>query len=288
MVCMISWGPRKINGGVVKLRIDGVIFDVDGVLVNVRDSYPRVIRRAVAWGWEALGGEVDCEGYTDEHQRVTKAHRAFNDDYDIPWAMLCMARCRGIGPLSRSFPTPGEWEEELALFDGDDPVPWAMERFGEPEFDGSFREAVRGFCDRLYVEGLDGEEPYFKYESPLIRRRFDHIPLPVGIYTGRPWRELDLAFRLLGWEDFPRHLAVTPDSGILKPSPEGLRILCQELNISNPAFFGDSESDRAAMEAFGRGVFVAIGDSPGGDGPRFSNVEEGLDWVLSQAGGEGP
>lgn len=260
--------------------VDGIIFDVDGVLVDVTNSYPNVIRRAISWGWEALGGRVDGEVYTASHEAVTKAHRAFNDDYDIPWAMLCMASRRGAGSLREAFPTPEEWEEELSLFDGDDPVNWVRRRFGEPDFHGSFREAVRSFCDRLYVEGFEGSRPYYTYERPLIRRSFREIPLPVGIYTGRPWRELDLAFRLLGWEDFPREMVVPMDSGILKPSPLGLEVLCQRMNASNPTFFGDSESDRAAHQAFGRGLFLAVGDRPKGCHRRFSSVEEGLTWVL--------
>ncbi|EHM10686.1 putative phosphatase [Thermanaerovibrio velox DSM 12556] len=259
--------------------VDGIIFDVDGTLVDVKDSYPRVIRRAVSWGWEALGGVVDCEAYTEEHERVTKGHRAFNDDYDIPWAMLCMASRRGVGSLKEAFPTPEEWKNELTLFDGDDPVEWVLERFGEPDPGFQFREAVRSFCDRLYVEGIDCE-PYYTYERPLIKRSFKDIPLPVGIYTGRPWRELDLALKLLGWEDFPRDLVVPLDSGIVKPSPLGLEVLCERLGISNPAFFGDAESDRAALEAFGRGMFIAVGDWAQGAHRRFASVEEGLDWVL--------
>ena len=262
---------------------DGLLFDVDGVLVDVTRSYPSVIRAAVQWGWARLLGRVaDRTAYTREHERVTKNHRAFNDDYDIAWALLAAAASGGERRLSRAFPSPRRWEEELSRFAGDDPVPWVRERFGDlpPGGDGTpFRDAVRSFCDRLYVEGFGGWGLY-RLERPLLRVSWRDLGYPVGIYTGRPWRELRLALRLLGWEDFPQDHAVTPDDGILKPSPEGLAELCRRLGIRRPLYFGDAASDEATHRAFGRGTFVAVGPTLARAPRRFDTTGQALEALL--------
>ena len=110
----------------------------------------------------------------------------------------------------------------------------------------------------------------------MLSTHWTKLPLPAGIYTGRPASELVLALRALQWDDLPEKHAVTADSGILKPSPEGFRLLGRVLGGDTPLYFGDAESDRAALAAYGRGMFVAIGDILTDAPLRFDTVEEGL------------
>jgi HAD superfamily hydrolase (TIGR01549 family) len=266
-------------------KADGLIFDIDGVLVDVSLSYPMVIRTAIQWAWRfLLGRRVDKTAFRGEHLLISKRHPAFNDDYDTAWALLCAAASTGKESLRAAFPSPKKWEEELARFRGDDIASWVKERFGE----AMPRESMRRLCQELYFGQKDmkeilGEEPRFvrikglyRLERPLVQFHWRALPLPVGIYTGRPLSECRLVLRLLNWEDLPRSHMVTLDDGALKPSPKGLELLCERLSVSNPLYFGDAESDRESLRRFGRGRFIAIGPFLKDDPFHFPDVQSAL------------
>ncbi len=248
---------------------DMIVFDVDGVLVDTSGSYPRVVSRALLWGWtRVLGNIPDCEGFSARHFAATKTHPAFNDDYDIAWAALNCAASRGSSSLSESLPSPGEWRSLLDGCTGFDVVSWVRSAFGETVL----RKAVRQACEEMYFgceeyEAM-GEIPLYttrraglwEEDRPLASFSWRDLPLPAGIYTGRPLRELRLALRLLNWEDFPAAFIVTPETGISKPSPDGLALLCERASASTPLFLGDAESDRQTSRAFGKGFFAPLGD----------------------------
>ncbi len=264
---------------------DALLFDIDGVLIDTDASYFTLVGQAIRWAWGfSPCRRTDGEPFTWEHYRLCKLHRAFNDDYDIAWALLCAAASKGERLLSLSFPTPTEWSARLASFEGTDVMCWVRQSFGE-----SFsRQEVRLLCEELYFGGQElwekrGRHPripevsgLWRMETPLIRSSWKDLPLPVGIYTGRPRAELDLGLRLLNWNDFPRERAITPDEGISKPSPEGLALLCRRLEVTNPLFFGDTESDREAWRRFGKGCFIAIGPILKDHDPHFDDVETAL------------
>jgi len=233
------------------IRPDALIFDIDGVLLDVRLSFPEVIRQCVLRGWEMFCcGISDSEGYTEEHERILKRHGAFNDDYDIAWTLLSACARSGRKMLSEAFPSAGALAEELKTFEGD-VVSWVTCRYGGlvP------RAPVRSFCADLYGAG-----GLHLLETPMVRAHWSDLPLPVGIYTGRNELELELAKESLGWQDFPSAHVVHSDSGVLKPSPLGLRILCERLGSDSPLFLGDTASDMKAQMAFGKGFFAAIGE----------------------------
>lgn len=233
---------------------DALIFDVDGVLLNVEKSFPEVIRQGILKGWESIcGGISDAGGYTAEHERILKRHGAFNDDYDIAWTLLSISAHTGKKKLSEAFPSPGKLISELHQFEGN-VTSWVQARYGSivP------RTPVREMCAELYSGGESGG--LHKLEVPMLSCHWSELPLPVGIYTGRNLAEWELAKESLGWQDFPAEKIIHSDSGILKPSPRGLEVLCETLGVKAPVFFGDTASDMKAQAAFGRGKFAAIGE----------------------------
>lgn len=254
---------------------DALIFDVDGVLLNVEGSFPEVIRLSVLEGWEKFClGSADSPGYTKAHERVLKRQGSFNDDYEIVWTLLTIAAASGEKKLSAAFPSPLQLELEvsgarLPLRD------WAEERYGALL---PYSE-TRKLCLRRYMGEL-----YLK-ETPMLRCHWSELPLPTAIYTGRNEAEWRLAQKLLGWEDFADELVVNSDSGILKPSPEGLFHLSEKLGAKNPAFFGDTGSDLGASQAFGRGYFVALGDLLPEAEHVYDDVETALAALLDFRGG---
>ncbi|SMG30746.1 HAD family hydrolase [Dethiosulfovibrio salsuginis] len=269
------------------LKADCIIFDVDGVLMDTAKSFPEVIRESIPRVWEhILGRNNDSSPFTVRHFEVSKRFSFLNDDYDICWGILSLAAAKGKNGLDESFPTPWEWEEKLkeAEDSGQTFTAWVKESIG----DILPYEQTRKICEELYfgeektLEILrrkpvfEGDPGLWRNERPLLNRNWRKIPLPVGIYTGRSRKELSLALLALGWEDLPGDRAVCSDDGIKKPSPEGLETVCHRLGKSWPLFFGDTASDRAALKAFGRGDFIAIGNILKDSEFRFSKVEDAI------------
>lgn len=249
---------------------DALIFDVDGVLLDVQKSFPEVIRLSVLEGWEKFcGGRADAPGYTPEHARILKRHGSFNDDYDIAWALLAMAAGTGKKTLSEAFPSPERLAREIKTLNGG-MAAWIGSRYGDKVPRGEIRE----MCARRYFSEM------YKLETPMLRCHWRELPLPAAVYTGRNGAEWELGKKTLGWEDFPDRLVINSDSGIRKPSPEGLRLLCERLGAVKPAFFGDTGSDMQAATAFGRGYFVAVGDLLPDAAHIYETPEKALEALL--------
>ena len=142
---------------------DLLIFDIDGVLLDVRRSFPEVIRGAVFEGWRRFcGGASDCTVYGPEHERVMKRHGGFNDDFDLAWALLEICCASGEKKLSAAFPSPERLAAETASCRDDVPG-WAYKRYG----DLAPRDKVRSLCCELY--GYGGRGGLHELETPLLR-----------------------------------------------------------------------------------------------------------------------
>jgi len=267
------------------IEYDCLIFDVDNVLIETSLSFPWVIRTTIQYSWKNfLRAEVDGIPFTWEHFRAMKEYPYFNDDYDIAWILLNMAASKKHPSLANSFPSVDELHRALGNYHGEALEEWIDRVFGI----AVSRKRVRKLCAELYYGEdifmkITGKEPAFvkckgfwQRERPLLKRHWSELHLPVGIYTGRFYEELQLAMKLLKWEDFPKRLTVTADSGVVKPSSEGLSRICSELGAESPLYFGDAESDRKSLENLGFGNFIAIGDVVKGSPLRFDNLQIAL------------
>lgn len=275
----IDWTEH--DGGKIFPRFspDCLIFDVDGVLIDVRMSFPELIRAAVECEWSGAGFVSDEDGYSDGLNSVLKRHGSFNDDYDIAWILLNICAASGREKLSEALPLPGELEKIISSCGGDC-VAWARASFPEKFGRGAIREA----CFRNY-EGGGGMSGAYLAETPMLKAHWSALPLPAYVYTGRDKNEWRLAKKTLGWEDFPDARAVTIDSGMMKPSPDGILHICAAFGHKAPLFFGDTMSDRMALESSGRGRFVAIGGLPRA-GAEYDNVERALSLLFGWRNGE--
>lgn len=273
----MSLNEARYRGG-TPISIDCLVFDVDGVLIDTSRSYPEVIRRCVESMWQTAGGVCDARGYSDELNEVLKLHGSFNDDYDIAWSLLCISASRGDptsgARLSECLPSSDELSDIISSCSGDC-VSWALDALPRT-FE---RSITRALCDRMYF-GEDGEPPAYSAEVPQLKRDWKELALPVYIYTGRDMREWGAAKDVLGWLDFPDERVVARDSGMMKPSPSGLAHICRTFGHTSPAFFGDTASDRMALESFGRGAFIAIGDLLSDADIHYDTVSEAVSDLL--------
>ncbi len=248
---------------------DCLIFDVDGVLMEALESFPEMIRIVFEEEWGRAGKTCDAPGYTLAHNAALKRHGAFNDDYDIAWTLLNISFPRG-DKISQALPSPDELGKIVAGCERDC-VAWLRDNY-EETFDYAY---IVDLCARTYF-GDETRPGTWRMERPLLHAHWSDLPLPAYVYTGRNTREWRLAQMALRWEDFPDERIVNKDSGITKPSPEGLARICERFGHERPLFFGDTASDRSSHRAFGRGWFVSIGDLMPDEPLHFSSAAEAL------------
>jgi len=269
-------------------RIDALIFDVDGVLVDANDTYLKVIQRTlgVFLGFpRGISGESCFSAF---QYRTAKGHPSFNDDYDLAWfglrALLDFRKNESSGDIPNSGIPEETWQNLLQECPSENTFSWIDRRFpGGPP-----REEVRALCEEIYFgedyPSITGKNPRYplqkglwKEDAPLVNWHWNALPLPSAIYTGRPETELRLALQILGWKDFPRDRCITPDSGIAKPSPKGLEVLAEKMHSRHPAFFGDSQSDIQAFLSYGKGCFFAIGSLIPGISTCYPSLDKALE-----------
>ncbi len=248
-------------------RVEAVIFDVDGVLLDARASYHAVAeeaaRRAVA---EVLG--KPCAAPFDREREVAafKAAGRFNDDWEMTRGIalllhlrqrgeapelarfLAAARGRGIAGLAEAFPElaaryPPERVARLcgALYGGRS---HCRELFGFEAHDAIPDAPERGLWER---EQLLADRALLE----RVAKRFQ-----IALYTGRNPGEAALALVRCELHVPQRHCWVA-DGRPRKPDPQGLLWLCSELVRSGgeALFVGDTADDQAAArEARARGA----------------------------------
>ncbi|MFB6309008.1 MAG: TIGR01548 family HAD-type hydrolase, partial [Haloarculaceae archaeon] len=257
--------------------------DVDGVLVDVADSY----RRAVVESVERVYGETiprsGIQGFKDAG--------GFNNDWDVTdaAALFVLATREGYGE------SLSEFTDRIAEQGGGLD---AAEAVVETALDGDAVERVRAAWDRerlrdvfqqlylgadLYRE-FEGKEPDidaagFIHEEPVLidegtvaalRERFS-----VGVLTGRPAAEADVALERVGLDVPEEHRFTMDDWEAGKPEPDALVTLAARFDAGAVAFAGDTLDDvrtavnaDAADERAYYGVGVLTGGLTGEDGRR--------------------
>ncbi|WP_129114453.1 TIGR01548 family HAD-type hydrolase [Halegenticoccus tardaugens] len=270
------------------LRADAVVLDVDGVLVDVADSY----RRAIVESVERLHGETIDRGDVQSF----KDAGGFNNDWELTdaAALFVLATREGLEPSVEAFT-----DAIAARGGGLDAARSVVEELPEAAraraFDAWDREALRETFQALYLGGdlyreLEGDEPPFEvpgyvHDEPVlatpgtIRALTDRFP--VGVLTGRPAAEAEIALSRVGLDvpDERRFTMDDWDEG--KPHPRALTTLADRLDADAVAFVGDTLDDvRTATNAADAdpdreyyGVGVLTGGLTGEEGRRKYEAE---------------
>jgi HAD superfamily phosphatase len=278
------------------MEVDAVVLDVDGVLVDVEDSY----RRAIVESIDRVYGET-----IDRDQvQMFKNAGGFNNDWELTYAaaLYLLAHERGLTVGLQSF------TDEIALNEGGLEAAESVveETIGTEEMDELreewHREELKDTFQQLYLgqklyEKLEGEAPdiettgFIYDEEPLIttealRDLLDRFS--VGILTGRPAAEADIAINRVGLEDLPEDLVFTMDDwNGSKPEPDALAELSTRMEAESLVFVGDSLDDVRtavnAQQADDDREYHAIGVLSGGLSGEEGRIEfelEGADEVV--------
>lgn len=251
-------------------RVDTLVFDVDGVLIDVRDSYREAICRTVQFYFkEILGFQGSQSLINPEEIEYFKIAGGFNNDWDLSSAVvlfyLMKARennlkdvdeLRSIKPDIKTFTT-----EILSPGGGLAKVIDSIEK------DGQVKEGILSLWDKdlitkifqeIYAGGehcfnIYGFHPSLIKKDGLIKQERIIIDknkknflqnFSLGILTGRNEREARVALERLGWDDIiSKEQIVTADDGVGKPHPQGLKKIAESLKTKLGIYVGDTWDD---------------------------------------------
>lgn len=274
------------------MHADAVVLDVDGVLVDVADSYRRAIIETV----ERRHGE------TIERATIQRFKDAggFNNDWELTdaAALFVLARGAGYAGDTAEFTDAIAAHEESGLAGAREVLHEAAEREGfdpdavEAEWDP---DGIRETFQALYLGAdlyreIEGGEPPFEapgyiHDEPVIlepstvealQSRFS-----VGVLTGRPEAEAEIALERAGLSVPEDHRFTMDDWDEGKPHPHALVTLAERFEADSVVFVGDTLDDvRTAVNAAEadesreyHGVGVLTGGLTGESGRRKYEAE---------------
>ncbi|MFB6195645.1 MAG: TIGR01548 family HAD-type hydrolase [Haloplanus sp.] len=234
------------------MNADAVVLDVDGVLVDVADSYRRAIVESVAHCYDDTIRKDDIQQFKDAG--------GFNNDWELTHAaaLFVLARREGLDRSVETFTDEvaatggGLSGAETVVLDSLGPAErervmsdWDPERLRDvfqqlylgPDL---YRELEGGDPDADVAGGYVHDEPVIVDPATLdtLRERYD-----VGVLTGRPAAEADIALERAGL-DLPADHRFTMDDWVAgKPDPDALLCLAERFDAASVVFVGDTLDD---------------------------------------------
>lgn len=277
------------------MRVGAVVFDIDGVLVDVSDSYRRAIVDTVQ---QLYGEEVP-----DDLIQVLKNAGGFNNDWVVTdaCALYVLARRAGfsldVGAFGDTIAERGGGlaAARAVIAEALGENAQAVEAEWEPErirsvfqqlYLGSnlYRELEEAPPD-LATNGYINNEPVILQSATAdeLTSRF-----AIGVFTGRPAAEAAIALDRVGLPVPPEYRVTMDDEVPGKPDPTGLIRLARRLEVDSAVFVGDTLDDiRTATNATqtdSTRTYHSVGVLTGGltgEAGRNQYAEAGADAVIN-------
>ncbi|WP_276270594.1 TIGR01548 family HAD-type hydrolase [Haloarcula litorea] len=266
------------------MQVDAVVLDIDGVLVDVADSY----RRAVVESVERVYGDT----IGDDGIQALKDAGGFNNDWLVTdaAALYVLATREGdVGPLSSVAEAAAERGGGLDAVEAtlrarltDDAGERVVEAWDPERLREVFQTLYLG--SELYRELEDGEPafdaPGYIHDEPVLVEEATLAALDeryaVGVVTGRPAAEADIALERAGLSVADEHRFTMDDWDEGKPHPHALVTLAERFDAERVAFAGDTlddvrtagNADAADDERVYYGVGILTGGLTGESGRR--------------------
>lgn len=259
------------------MEIDAVVLDLDGVLVDVSDSYRRAVKESVS----IVYGNDSVD---DELVQQLKNIGGFNNDWKVTYACaLCVLAVEVDENLTRekwiqSVKSHGQGlaaargaVEELLSGKSLDTV---LERWDRKKLWKIFQELYLGSeqYSRSEAEPSVLVRPGFIYDEPILIdtevREWLSETFELGILTGRPREEARITLERMGWQFDSRALVAMEDWDGEKPSPDALLNLADRFMAETVLYVGDTLDDirtaRNASETDEERTYHGIGVLTGG------------------------
>jgi HAD superfamily hydrolase (TIGR01548 family) len=233
----------RVPADTARFAVDTVVVDVDGVLVDVHESFREAVRETVVGTQRALG-VVQPWHPTHDDIAVFKRAGGFNDDIDLSIALAAIGaagRSADAAHIARAAEHNGGGLPALRIV--------APEL---PRIKG--REVLRIF-DELYWGSGAGEradpvpasDGLINRERPLVDAAYpqalrDSGARSLALVSGRTPRELAAALQHIGWSRDELCAVVTGDM-VRKPDPACLDAVVQACAATSIVYVGDVRDD---------------------------------------------
>ena len=258
------------------MNAEAVVLDVDGVLVDVADSYRRAVVESVE--------HVHSNSIRREDVQEFKNAGGFNNDWELTdaAALFVLARREGFdGDV-------GEFTDRIATRGGGlDAAEAVVETVLDRDAAARVREKwrpdrLRAVFQQLYLgtelyrdlENADPDldVPGYVHDEPIIVDPETIAALtegfPVSVLTGRPAAEAEIALSRIGLEIPDEHCFTMDDWTGGKPHPRALVTLAGRFESRETVFVGDTLDDirtaRNAAETDPDREYRAVGVRTGG------------------------
>lgn len=259
-------------------KIDALVFDIDGVVLDVTGSFRVVISKTVQFYFsEILKWPGNTLLITPEETQLFKLAGEFNNDWELTYAavLFYLARAErldskdldalrdpvGLADFTATLREKGSGLERatnLALKRfGPKECKLILERWNRQLIQRIFQEFYGGsdYCQELY-----GFEPSYVREKGLIGEEkllLDaELTLPwyprIGVVTGRTGKEAEVALKISGLKGLvsSEHLIVDEGEFPRKPDPVVLKILAERMQSTVAIYFGDTPDDLSTVENY--------------------------------------
>ena len=281
-------------------ELDGIIFDFDGVLVDVGESIQLVHGEAARLFFE-MRGWVNCDDLVQPSDvDAFKLAGGFNNDWELAsaWLLLYLFKAerhkssdgrllKAAGPTLKEFAggLSGGLDSAVTTIRGMcDPQEWdrIQAQWDRPALVRLFQEVYSGdLCPEVY--GFEAEivkgPGLIHRDRPILDRRF-LPPVKLGIATGRTRGETMVSRRLMGWEDiFPPEAIVSEDDGFLKPDPRVLFLAVEKLGAKRPIYVGDTPDDLLTAKRYNGGMPACVVLTGPGAGIKELFIAERADMI---------
>jgi len=238
------------------MYVDAVVLDIDGVLVDVAESYRRAIVESVD---RVYGRTID-----DAAIQAFKDAGGFNNDWELTYAaaLFVLASDAGYDADVTAFTDAvadaggGLDAAEAVVRDAAVDDAAVFDRWDPDNLRETFQALYLG-ADRY--RDLEGGDPPFEtrgyvHDEPVLVEAATLAALTdrfaVGVLTGRPAAEADIALSRVGLSVPDAHRFTMDDWAEGKPHPRALVMLAERLDASRVAFAGDTLDDvRTAVNA---------------------------------------
>lgn len=207
------------------MKTDSVIFDMDGVLVDVRGSYRVAIEKTVNYLLKQINLPARI---TQEDVSRIKKLPGYNNDWDAAYTLY-------IGKITGFLPNIKKKEILYKT------VRDTFQSF----YLGSrlFRETEGREAPLTIAKGLIWQERCLISEKLLDT--LAGMNIKMGIATGRPRKEALFAVDNLKLNKFflNENIVALEDAAKEKPDPEPLLEIKRRMNVKDPVYIGDTIND---------------------------------------------
>lgn len=241
------------------MKIDSVIFDMDGVLVDVSRSYRIAIEKTVNYLLEKRNLPVRI---TQKDVAAIKKMPGYNNDWDASYALYISVV--NISPAR---------ERKNILYK-------EVKDIFQTFYLGSkqFKKTEKREAPLNILKGLIWRERRLISQKTLDTLL--SMNMKLGIVTGRPRKEALFAIDNLKLQEFfaKENIVALEDAAKEKPDPEPLLEIIKRMKIRYPVYIGDSVNDVIAAKG-AKMPCIFIGKEKLGD-RQITNVNDLMEVLL--------